>query len=164
MKALKYIMIHCTATPEGRSVSPADIVRWHTAPIKEGGRGWKQVGYTYLIAIDGKLEQLVANNGNDIVDPWEITNGAMGYNAETLHIVYAGGLSAKKIPGITGLPPKDTRTPEQLAAMEKLVKELLAKHPKAILIGHNNVANKACPSFNVRQWGLSVGIDKKRLF
>lgn len=43
-KALQYLVIHCTATPEGREVSAADIRRWHTSPPSEGGRGWKQVG------------------------------------------------------------------------------------------------------------------------
>ena len=42
-KALQYLVIHCTATPEGREVSAADIRRWHTSPPSEGGRGWKQV-------------------------------------------------------------------------------------------------------------------------
>jgi len=164
MAALKYIMLHCTATPEGREVSSADIRRWHTAPVKEGGRGWKQVGYTHLIHLDGKVEQLVSNNGNDVVDPWEVTNGAAGYNNVTLHIVYAGGLAKNRPAGMTQFPPKDTRTKEQLKAMETLVIELLTKHRKAILLGHNDVANKACPSFKVRDWALSIGIDKTRLF
>ena len=38
-------MIHCTATPEGREVSSADIRHWHCDP-KPRGNGWKQVGYT----------------------------------------------------------------------------------------------------------------------
>ncbi|MFR6683342.1 MAG: lysozyme, partial [Phocaeicola massiliensis] len=48
MAKLKYLVIHCTATAESREVSSADIRRWHTAPVSEGGRGWKQVGYTDL--------------------------------------------------------------------------------------------------------------------
>ena len=41
MAKLKYLVIHCTATAESREVSSADIRRWHTAPVSEGGRGWK---------------------------------------------------------------------------------------------------------------------------
>ena len=59
---LKYLVIHCTATPEGREVSADEIRRWHTAPKAEGGRGWKQVGYTDMIHLDGKVERLVRNN------------------------------------------------------------------------------------------------------
>ena len=80
MAKLKYLVIHCTATPEGREVSAADIRRWHTSPAP-AGRGWKQVGYTDLFHLDGRVERLVANNEDANVDPWEITNGAAGYNS-----------------------------------------------------------------------------------
>ena len=103
-KALQYLVIHCTATPEGREVSAADIRRWHTSPPSEGGRGWKQVGYTDLIHLDGTVERLVGNNEDAFVDPWEITNGAAGYNGVSRHIVYAGGVASD------GKTPKDTRT------------------------------------------------------
>ena len=104
MAKLKYLVIHCTATPEGREVSAADIRRWHTSPAP-AGRGWKQVGYTDLFHLDGRVERLVANNEDANVDPWEITNGAAGYNSISRHIVYAGGCDA-------GMKPKDTRTAE----------------------------------------------------
>ena len=84
-KALQYLVIHCTATPEGREVSAADIRRWHTAPVSEGGRGWRQVGYTDLFHLDGTVERLVGNNEDAFVDPWEITNGAAGYNGVARH-------------------------------------------------------------------------------
>jgi len=93
MAKLKYLVIHCTATPEGRSVTGADIRRWHTSPKSKGGRGWRQVGYTDLIRLDGTVERLVENNEDAYVDGWEITNGARGYNAVSRHIVYAGGVA-----------------------------------------------------------------------
>ena len=67
MKKLQYLVIHCTATPEGREVTAAQIRRWHTSP-KPAGRGWKQVGYTKMYHLDGSAEQLVANNNDDVVD------------------------------------------------------------------------------------------------
>ena len=80
MAKLKYLVIHCTATPEGREVSSADIRKWHTSPVAQGGRGWKQVGYTDLFHLNGGVERLVENNEDAQVDPWEVTNGAKGYN------------------------------------------------------------------------------------
>ncbi len=56
---LKYLVIHCTATPEGRDVTSDEIRRWHTDPVSKGGRGWTQVGYTDLIHLDGTVERLV---------------------------------------------------------------------------------------------------------
>lgn len=111
MAKLKQLVIHCTATPEGREVSADEIRRWHCAPLSEGGRGWRQVGYTDLIHLDGTVERLVDNNEDDVVDPWEITNGAAGHNSVSRHIVYAGGVAAD------GRTPKDTRTPEQREAL-----------------------------------------------
>ena len=75
MGRLKYLVIHCTATPEGREVSGAEIRAWHTNPVSKGGRGWKQVGYTDLFHLNGGVERLVDNNEDANVDPWEITNG-----------------------------------------------------------------------------------------
>ena len=91
MARMKYLVLHCTATPEGREVTSKEIRHWHTDPVSKGGRGWKQVGYTDLIHLDGKVERLVDNNEDAEVDPWEVTNGARGYNSVSRHVVYAGG-------------------------------------------------------------------------
>mgnify|MGYP000779135506 CR=1 FL=1 len=87
MGKLKYLVLHCTATPEGREVTADEIRRWHTSapPV---GRGWKQVGYTDMIHLDGRVERLVDNNEDAQVDSWEITNGAKGYNTTARHVVY----------------------------------------------------------------------------
>lgn len=153
-RELLYLVLHCTATKEGREVSADEIRRWHTSPVALGGRGWKQVGYTDLIHLNGSVERLVANNEDAWVDDWEITNGAKGYNSVSRHVVYAGGLASD------GKTPKDTRTPEQLAALEKYVKDFHRRHPKVKIIGHNQVAAKACPSFNVPAWLAQIGIKQ----
>lgn len=151
---LKYLVLHCTATPEGRDVSAAEIRRWHTSPVSAGGRGWEQVGYTDLVHLNGSVERLVANNEDAWVDPWEITNGAKGYNSISRHIVYAGGVAAD------GKTPKDTRTAAQKAALEKYVKDFHTAHQKVKIIGHNQVAAKACPSFDVSAWLREIGINQ----
>ena len=74
-KPLKRLVIHCTATPLGREVTAEEIRHWHTDPVSKGGRGWRQVGYTDLIHLDGRVERLVDNNEDAMVDPWEVTNG-----------------------------------------------------------------------------------------
>lgn len=154
MAALKYLVLHCTATPAGREVSAADIRRWHTSPVSQGGRGWKQVGYTDLIHLDGRVERLVDNNEDANVDPWEITNGVKGYNSVSRHMVYAGGLAKD------GMTAKDTRTAAQLKAMEEYVKDFHARHPQVRIVGHNELAAKACPSFDVQAWLKAIGINQ----
>lgn len=152
MGQLKYLVIHCTATPEGREVTSDEIHHWHTDPVSAGGRGWKQVGYTDMIHLDGRLERLVDNNEDENVDPWEMTNGAAGYNGVSRHLVYVGGTASD------GTTPKDTRTPEQLAALETYVESFHERFPKVKIVGHNELAAKACPSFDVQVWLKGIGI------
>lgn len=151
---LQYLVIHCTATPEGRAVSADDIRRWHTAPRAKGGRGWSQVGYTDMIHLDGRVERLVENNEDALVDPWERTNGAKGVNSISRHIVYVGGLARD------GKTPKDTRTDAQRKALEAYVRDFHALHPHVRIVGHKELAAKDCPSFEVQEWLRSIGINQ----
>lgn len=154
MQKLKYLVLHCTATPEGREVSSSDIRHWHTDPVSKGGRGWKQVGYTDMIHLDGKVERLVKNNEDANVDPWEITNGVAGKNSISRHVVYVGGV------GKDGKTIKDTRTPQQLKALEEYVKDFHKRFPSVRIVGHNELAAKACPSFDVKKWLKQIGINQ----
>lgn len=151
-RKLARLVIHCTATPEGREVTSDEIRRWHTSPVSEGGRGWHQVGYTDMIHLDGSIEQLVCNNDDDVVDSWEVTNGAKGYNSTSRHIVYVGGLA------LDARTPKDTRTSLQLSAMTNFVRSFHDKFPDVEIMGHNQLSNKACPSFDVPTWLQTIGI------
>lgn len=154
MAALKYLVLHCTATAEGREVTSNEIRAWHTNPVSKGGRGWKQVGYTDMFHLNGKTERLVQNNEDANVDSWEITNGATGYNSVSRHVVYVGGVAKD------GKTPKDTRTPAQLRALETYVKDFHRRFPQVKIIGHNQLAAKACPSFDVQAWLKSIGINQ----
>ena len=151
-KPMQYLVIHCTATPEGREVSAAEIRRWHTAPASQGGRGWKQVGYTDMVHLDGRIERLADNNEDANVDPWEVTNGAAGYNSISRHIVYVGGCD-------NHLAPKDTRTEAQREALKRYVEDFHARFPQVKIVGHHELnPGKACPSFDVPTWLRSIGI------
>ena len=153
-KELKYLVIHCTATPQGREVTSDNIRAWHLAPSPKG-RGWKQVGYTDLIHLDGTVERLVDNNEDAWVDNWEITNGAKGYNSVSRHIVYAGGCDKR-------MKPKDTRTEAQRKALTEYLLNFHRKHPKVKIIGHGDIpgVNKACPSFDVSAFLKEIGINQ----
>lgn len=128
------VIIHCTATPEGRDHTAADIRGWHKA------QNWSDIGYHYVVRLDGTVER-----GRP-----EALAGAhvSGHNEGTLGVVYVGGVDAEG-------EPKDTRTPAQRAALEAVVRDLCAKYPIAHVTGHNQYAAKACPSFDVRTDPLS---------
>lgn len=154
MGTLQRLVLHCTATPEGREVTSNEIRAWHTNPVSKGGRGWKQVGYTDMIHLDGRVERLVQNNEDNVVDNWEITNGAQGYNSTSRHVVYVGGVARD------GRTPRDTRTPAQLEAMAAYVRDFHRRFPVVRIVGHNELAAKACPSFDVQKWLVSIGIKQ----
>lgn len=125
---IQYLIIHCSATAEGRDFRAKDIDAWHR------NQGWVEIGYHYVIDLDGTVEK----------GRVESKAGAhcFGYNNKSLGICYIGGLAKD------GKTPKDTRTDVQKVALIKLLKELKAKYPKAKIVGHNQFAKKACPCFN----------------
>ena len=132
MRKINKIIIHCTATPEGREHNVADIRRWHLK------RGFSDIGYHYLIHIDGKIEV-----GRPL---HRIGAHTSGENTGSIGIAYTGGMDKdmKKA--------KDTRTQAQKDSLVKLLHELIYKYNKDMTIhGHNEFANKACPSFNVQE-------------
>lgn len=125
---VKNIIIHCTATTRGRNVTAADVDRWHRA------RGFRSIGYHYLIRLDGTIEPGRSEN--------EIGAHTLGQNATSIGVCYVGGLDSD------GVTPCDTRTPAQRAALEKLLRDLLGRYPGARIRGHRDFAAKACPSFD----------------
>lgn len=136
MRVINKIIIHCAATPEGKDYTVEQIRQWHTTP-KPNGNGWKDIGYHFVIYRDGSVHP-----GRPIE---QIGAHTSGYNANSIGICYIGGCAKD------GKTPKDTRTHEQKAALVKLVAELRRRFPNASVHGHNEFANKACPSFNVQK-------------
>ena len=158
MANLEYLIIHCTATPEGREVTSNEIYRWHTNPKDKGGRGWSRVGYCEMIHLDGTIEELVPYNDDHYIDNWEVTNGARGMNYKSRHIVYVGGVDIK------GKKAKDTRTEAQKEALEMYVKAHTTLQPQWRIAGHYHFATKACPSFDVEAWLKEIGIKQKNIY
>lgn len=130
MRKITEIIVHCSATPEGRDYTVADIDRWHKQ------KGWKGIGYHYVIYRDGSVHA-----GRDV----EVMGAhCAGHNATSIGICYIGGMSADN------KTPKDTRTPAQKAALRNLVELLKTKYPNATVHGHREFARKACPCFDVK--------------
>lgn len=129
MRKIDEIIIHCSATPEGRDHSVADITAWHRA------RGFRTIGYHYLVHIDGRVERGRPES--------EIGAHCLGHNARSIGVCYVGGLASDC------KTPKDTRTPEQRRMLRELVKGLQRKYRGAKVYGHRDFAAKACPCFDV---------------
>jgi N-acetylmuramoyl-L-alanine amidase len=125
------IIIHCTATPPYRDVSAADIDRWHK------GRGWSGIGYNGVIRRDGLFEP-----GRDVD---RAGAHAFGHNKTSIGIVLVGGLADDNLPS-----PEYTKA--QWVCLNRVIAHLQLQYPDAEVIGHRDVGNKACPSFDVARW------------
>ena len=125
---IKEIILHCSATVEGKPFTVADIDRFHKA------NGWSMVGYNYVICLDGTIQE-----GRPLTMKGAHT---AGHNSNSIGICYIGGVDKHN-------KPKDTRTEEQKKALCDLVYSLLDKYHLTIdnIHCHYEFANKACPSF-----------------
>ena len=143
MRKINEIILHCTATKEGLNFGVKDVDRWHR------DRGFKCIGYHYLILLDGTVCPGRPLN--------EIGAHTTGHNAYSIGVCYVGGLDKNG-------KPKDTRTPEQKLAMYKLLYDLLNTYPKAQVSCHYQYAAKACPCFKIedlqREYHLWLQINK----
>ena len=149
MREINEIIIHCSDTMEGNNYKAADIRTWHMMPKKEGGRGFSDIGYHYVIRLDGTIEV-----GRPLSKP-----GAhcLGHNKNSIGICYVGG-RRRDPEGRRRYVRDDTRTPDQRKSMEGLVKFLKMTYPEATIHGHREFANKACPCFDVKKWLQSIGL------
>lgn len=140
MRNIDTTIIHCTATrPDWWSGKTSqqkvdEVRRWHVED-----RGWSDCGYHYLIDRDGTLVE-----GR----PLERTGAhAKGHNTGSVGISLFGGHGGNVSDHFA-----DNFTEDQDRALRALISKLKADHPITKIIGHNEVANKACPTFVVRDW------------
>ena len=130
MRPVNKIILHCSATREGQHVSTDTIRGWHKA------RGWSDIGYHYIVHLDGSIER-----GRAVK---RVGAHVKGQNTGSIGVCYIGGVEAD------GRTPKDTRTPEQKKSLDGLLWGLMFQHT-ATLHGHNEFSAKACPSFDVQK-------------
>ena len=130
---IKYIVIHCTATPT--NVTIESIKRYW----KEQ-RGWGDTpGYHYIIKRNGEIIKLLDENKN--------SNGVYAHNSSCINIAYIGGVDANN-------RPIDNRTDAQKQAMFDKIIALTEKYKGVEILGHRDFpdVHKACPSFDVKTW------------
>lgn len=126
------IIVHCSATSEGKDFTVMDIRRWHKL------QGWSDIGYHYVIYRNGHIEP-----GRDVD---LIGAHCEGHNAHSIGVCYVGGVARD------GKTPKDTRTLAQKAALISVLTELKQMYHGAKIYGHRDFdkKGKACPSFDAK--------------
>ena len=136
MRKIDTIIIHCSATRPSQKCNARIIDSWHKK------RGWKSIGYHYVIDRAGYLEKGRKEE--------EIGAHAQGHNGTSIGICLIGGLQEK-----SGAPypktslPEEVFTASQLDTLRRLCTELRRRYRTARIIGHNQISAKACPCFDV---------------
>lgn len=140
MRPISEIIIHCTATkPDWMERQPTsakvdEVRKWHVTD-----RGWKDIGYHYLIDRDGTVA-----HGRPLD---QVGAHTQGHNTGTIGISLIGGF------GSSADDAFDTNfTSKQEFALRKLIEELKYKYSIVKVSGHNEYAAKACPGFRVGKW------------
>ncbi len=130
---VKYLTIHCAATPDGRHVEAATISAWDQAKFG-------QTSYHWVIELDGKAVRTLRDDQKGAH-----TGGA---NSGNIGVCYVGGVTKDNS------KPADTRTTEQKKALRTLIRTYRERYPGIIVLGHRDwpKVNKACPSFDVTAW------------
>uniref|UniRef100_UPI003B97F95D N-acetylmuramoyl-L-alanine amidase n=1 Tax=Vibrio kanaloae TaxID=170673 RepID=UPI003B97F95D len=128
-----FITVHCSATPPEQDVHVADIRRWHKK------RGWRDVGYHFVIRRNGDVE---------LGRPLSQTGAHVkGHNKGNIGVCMVGGCNYEQ-------QPEDNFTLAQRKALFGLVAAL----QEQFLISDENVkghkdwgVNKACPVVRLRE-------------
>ena len=134
---VKFLTIHCAATPEGRHVAADQITAWDK--VKFG-----QTSYHWVVELDGKRVRTLRDD----------QKGAHvgGANSGNIGICYIGGVDK-------AMNAEDTRTDAQKASLLTLIRTYKARYPGITIRGHRDWpgVKKACPSFDVSEWRAETG-------
>ena len=142
-KKVKYLVIHCSATPPDMLIGAKEIRDWH---VKDNH--WEDIGYHFVIRRD------YASPVKGILETGRMLNqvGAhvQGYNDQSIGICLVGGV--KRVGEL--LRSENNFTMVQFTILRNLITVLKYIFPNAIVQGHRDFpdVNKDCPSFDVREW------------
>jgi len=136
MRKISLIVLHCDGIRPEQHNSVESIGNYHRT------KGWNGIGYHFWVSRDGTaypgraLEKAGAH--------------CVGHNRHSVGICYEGGLDSAG-------ESADTRTPQQVKALRKLVEQMHAHFPDAVIVGHHDLnPDKPCPCFDAvsEYWDL----------
>ncbi len=108
MLPIKYLTIHCAATPEGRDVKASSINAWDRSKFG-------QISYHFVVELDGTIKRGLRDD--------QIGAHVGGKNTGNIGICYVGGLAKD------GKTIKDTRTDAQRKSLRALVATYKERYP-----------------------------------
>jgi N-acetylmuramoyl-L-alanine amidase len=131
-KDIKFLIVHCSDTPNQEDIGALEIHKMHL------GFGWEGIGYHKIIRRDGKIE-----NGRP--EYW-IGAHVYGKNTQSLGVCLIG---------------KNSFSKKQLDSLEKILRNWKKNYKNTIILGHKDAipTKKTCPNFDVKSWCILRGIN-----
>jgi N-acetyl-anhydromuramyl-L-alanine amidase AmpD len=136
MRQINRIIIHMSYTPPSMDIGAARIREWH------GERGFKDVGYHFVIRRNGVVE-----NGRPVEQQGAHT---LGQNVDSIGIVLIGGKKENENDW------ECNYTSCQWRALDRLCRDLIVKYKITDISGHKDWAARGCPGFNAREWAVPL--------
>ena len=164
MRLIDTIVVHCSDSRPNKRTNAETIRNWHTWPYEKRdgtfrylgktyeeeydlpfavqnkrGNGWSDIGYSYVISIDGSIEdgRPIQRSGAHV----------KGHNLKSVGICLVGGIDnkGKSVPNFTK---------EQLRSLRILITFIKTAHPIERVVGHRDFpgVKKDCPCFEVSKW------------
>ena len=132
-KNIKFLIIHCSDTPDDKDLTAVDIHKMHI------GFKWDGIGYHKIIQKNGYID-----NGRP--EYW-VGAHTKGLNFKSVGVCLIG---------------RTEFTKNQFDSLEKLLKHWILKYPNAKIKGHRNAIDtkKTCPNFDVEIWCKERGFNE----
>ena len=128
MRKIDKIIIHCSYTFHDMDIGADEIRYWHMA------KGWKDIGYHYVIRRDGTLEA-----GRHVS---KIGAHVKGKNRNSIGCCFIGGKEGHG-------EQADNFTLQQMQIGRMLMQDFKRDYPGVTFHGHNEFSKKACPVFDI---------------
>ena len=138
MREIKKIVIHHSASVQGRGVDAATIHEWHMAAPNK----WSGIGYHHVILESGEIQHGRPH--------YWMGAHAKGHNKASIGICLIGDFT------------KEQMTPMQNSSLRKLLLALLEMYPSATVHGHRDLMEEGyteCPGFEVADYLISIGLS-----
>jgi len=130
MNTIRYLVVHCSDTPNYREHDAADIHRWHKK------KRWTGIGYNAVIKLSGEVEHGRPNY-------WQGAH-VRKHNNHSLGVCLIG---------------RDKFTKAQLQSLKLLLSSWQQAYPDAHIVGHYQLDdNKSCPNIDIPQWLAAAGL------
>lgn len=119
MRAITRIFVHCTASWQNNTTV-------ESLKKEFANKGWRNPGYHWVVFPDGKIVKLLEET--------KVANGVLGYNPNSIHVAWVGGIDKEHPKGI------DNRTPEQKLALFDLLVKIKLRYKDAMILGHRDIS------------------------